>query len=138
MVRDPLQSPAGLASALGPLELRVIEELWARRAPTTVRDLVEAFPGVAYTTLMTTADRLFRKGLLVRERDGRAFRYRPRWSRDELGLHLAGAAMATWLADDPRTLRPLVSLFVDEVTRRDESMLDELERLIRQKKGGER
>jgi predicted transcriptional regulator len=135
-VKDPLQSSTGLASALGPLELRVLEDLWARRAPATVRDLVEAFPGVAYTTLMTTADRLFRKGLLVRERDGRAFRYRPRWSRAELDLHLASAAIATWLADDPRTLRPLVSLFVDEVTRRDESMLDELERLIRQKKGG--
>jgi len=138
MVKDPLHASAGLAAALGPLELRVIEELWARRAPTTVRDLVEAFPGVAYTTLMTTADRLFRKGLLARERDGRAFRYHPRWSRAELDLHLASAAITTWLADDPRTLRPLVSLFVDEVTRRDESMLDELERLIRQKKGGDR
>lgn len=133
-----LQSPAGLSSVLGPLELRVLDELWARAGATTVRDLVAAFPGVAYTTLMTTADRLYRKGLLVREREGRAFRYRPRWSRDELGLHLASAAMASWLADDSRSLQPLISLFVDEVSRRDHRMLDELERLIRQKKEGDR
>jgi predicted transcriptional regulator len=136
-VKDPLDLPAGIAQALGPLELRVLEALWARGA-ATVRNLVDAFPGVAYTTLMTTADRLFRKGLLVREREGRAFRYRPRWSRDELSLRLASSAMATFLADQQRGLRPLISLFVDEVSRRDHSMLDEFERLIRRKKEGER
>lgn len=115
-----------------------MDELWLRTRAATVRDLAEALPGVAYTTLMTTADRLFRKGLVEREREGRAFRYRPRWSRDELDLHLASTAMATWLADDARALKPLISLFVDEVSRRDESMLDELERLIRRKKGGSR
>ena len=46
--------------------------------------------------------------------------------------------MANWLADDSRALKPLISLFVDEVSRRDESMLDELERLIRRKKEGMR
>ena len=87
---------------------------------------------------MTTADRLFRKNLLARERQGRAFRYQPRWSRDELELRLASSAMATMLADNPQTLRPLISMFVDEVSRRDHSMLDELERLIRQKKESDR
>jgi hypothetical protein len=46
--------------------------------------------------------------------------------------------MATMLADNPQTLRPLISMFVDEVSRRDLAMLDELERLIRRKKGSER
>lgn len=136
-MKDPLDTPVGIAQALGPLELRVLEELWARGA-ATVRNLVDAFPGAAYTTLMTTADRLFRKGLLVREREGRAFRYRPRWSREELDLRLASSVMATFLADDQHGLQPLISLFVDEVSRRDHAMLDELERLVRQKKEGER
>jgi predicted transcriptional regulator len=127
-----------VAHALGPLERRVLEALWTREAAASVRDLAELFPGVAYTTLMTTADRLFRKGLLDRTREGRAFRYRPRWSRAELDLQVAGQAMASWLNDDPRALRPLISLFVDEVSRRDGSMLDELERLVRAKKGGQR
>ena len=136
-MKDPLHRPSGLASTLGPLELRVLEELWASGG-ASVRDLLDAFPGVAYTTLMTTADRLYRKGLLLRTREGRRFRYQARWTPEEPDLRLASSAMVTWLADDPRALRPLISLFVDEVSRRDHAMLDELERLIRQKKDGER
>ena len=135
-MNDPLRLPAGVASQLGPLERRVLEALWARGAATTVRDLVAAVQGVAYTTLMTTADRLFRKGLLVREREGRAFLYRTRWTRDELDLRLASSAVAALLAEERGTLKPLISLFVDEVSRRDQAMLDELERLIQRKKAG--
>lgn len=136
-MRHPL-NPGTVPTALGPLERRVIDTLWTRADAATIRNLAEAFPGVAYTTLMTTADRLFRKGLLDRVRDGRAFRYRPRFTRAEFDLHLAASAMVNWLDDDPTSLRPLVSLFVDEVSRRDESMLDELERLVRQKRDGQR
>ena len=88
-MKDPLQRPSGLASTLGPLELRVLEELW-ERGGASVRDLLDAFPAIAYTTLMTTADRLYRKGLLLRVREGRRFRYHPRWTRYELDLRLAG------------------------------------------------
>lgn len=124
--------------ALGPLERKVLECLWQRAGTASVRELVSSFPGVAYTTLMTTADRLYRKGVLDRIRDGRAYRYRPRWTRQELELRLARSAMATWLADASRPLEPLISLFVDEVSRRDESMLDELERRVRAKKESQR
>jgi predicted transcriptional regulator len=134
-VKDPLPTTVALTQALGPLEVRVMEEMWARGL-ARVRDLIDSFPGVAYTTLMTTADRLFRKGLLVRERDGRAFRYRPRWTREEFHLRLASSAMATFLPGDERALMPLISLFVDEVSRRDHAMLDELERLVQRKKAG--
>lgn len=92
------------------------------------------FPGVAYTTLMTTADRLYRKGLLVREPQGRAFAYAPRWSRQELDVRRAGSTVARLLTRDPAELKPIISLFVDEVSRRDRSMLDELEAIIRRKK----
>jgi predicted transcriptional regulator len=137
-VKDPLRPPTGFAATLGPLELRVLEELWARDGAATIRSLITGFPGVAYTTLMTTADRLYRKGLLERARDGRAFAYRPRWTRDELDLRLASSAMTHLLADESRALKPLISFFVEEVSRRDRSMLDELERLIRRKKEGGR
>jgi predicted transcriptional regulator len=137
-VRDPIDPPAGVTLAIGPLERRVLDCLWAQPESTSVRELIDSFPGVAYTTLMTTADRLYRKGLLNRERDGRAFRYRPRWTRQELELRLARSAMARWLADSSRPLEPLISLFVDEVSRRDEAMLDELERRVRAKKESQR
>jgi predicted transcriptional regulator len=119
---------------LGPLEIKVLEACWASREPATVRDLLRTFKGVAYTTLMTTADRLFRKGLLTREKQGRAFAYKARWSRGELDAKLAGSAISTLLPGDRHRLMPIISLFVEEVSRRDASMLDELEALIRRKK----
>jgi predicted transcriptional regulator len=134
----PLHTRPHLESLLGPLELRVLDELWARRDAATIRELTSSFPGVAYTTLMTTADRLFRKGLLVRHKAGRAFSYRPRWSQPDLDVQLASSALATLLPGDAGTLRPLISFFVDEVSRRDVSMLDELEALIRRKREGDR
>jgi predicted transcriptional regulator len=127
-----------LSAVLGPLELRVLDELWARTDSATVRDLMPAFPGVAYTTLMTTADRLFRKGLLTRRKMGRAFGYAARWSRTDTEARLAGTALATLFPGDATSMRPLISMFVDEVSRRDASMLDELESLIRRKKEEDR
>jgi len=53
-------------SSLGPLERRVIEVLWSRQDAACVRDLHSDFPEIAYTTLMTTLDRLHRKGVLDR------------------------------------------------------------------------
>ena len=47
----------------GTLELRVLHARWAREAPQSVRDLQPAFAGIAYTTIMTTLDRLHRKYL---------------------------------------------------------------------------
>ena len=54
-----------LESTFGPLEIRVLDALWARQTPACVRDLQPQFPGVAYTTLMTTLDRLFQEGHAV-------------------------------------------------------------------------
>ena len=90
-----------MTKGLNPVEL---EELWARDGAVTLRHLIAVFPGVAYTTLMPTADRLDRKGLLERTRDGRAFAYRPRWTRDDLDLRLASSAMTHLLADESRAL----------------------------------
>src|SRR5690606_36511524 len=99
----------------------------------TVRDLLPGFPQVAYTTLMTTADRLYRKGLLTRQKHGRRFAYSARWTRDELDLQLAGSALATLLPGDRALATPIISMFVDEVSRRDVALLDDLEALVRRK-----
>ncbi|MDQ3068548.1 MAG: BlaI/MecI/CopY family transcriptional regulator [Acidobacteriota bacterium] len=120
-------------SRLGPLEARVLDALWARGCACNVRDLQPAFPGIAYTTLMTTLDRLHRKGVLDRVKEGRAFVYAPRTSREHYRASIAGGALAPLLAD-PAGAGPLLSFFVDAVSARDESLLDELERLIREKR----
>ena len=61
-------TPSGLESIFGTLELRVMDVLWRRKSGLTVRDLQPDFPGAAYTTLMTTMDRLHRKGVLARRK----------------------------------------------------------------------
>jgi len=72
------------SESLGKLEQDVLREIW-RRDEVSVRDIYLAFgERVAYTTLMTTLDRLYKKKLLTRRKDGRAFVYLPAVSPDEL------------------------------------------------------
>ncbi|HYT68308.1 MAG TPA: BlaI/MecI/CopY family transcriptional regulator [Vicinamibacterales bacterium] len=121
----------GLASIFGALELRVLEALW-RRGDATVRDLCEDFPAAAYTTLMTTMERLHRKGVLERRKSGRAFVYRATSTRSELESGLITRAIQPLLSGD--SAHPVLSCFVEEVSRQDEKLLDELERLVREKR----
>ena len=70
----------------GELEAAVMECLWARSAPASVRDVLgELHTGkqLAYTTVMTVLDNLHRKGVVTREMSGRAWLYEPAYSRDE-------------------------------------------------------
>ena len=117
------------ALSLGPLERELLELLWRRDEPAVVREVLEHVPQLAYTTVMTTLDRLHKKGLLRRVPRGRAFAYEPATSRE--ALHARAAAGV--LLDDARSAAhgPLLSCFVDEVGRRDERLLDELEQLVR-------
>ena len=115
----------------GPLEIRVLEALWRRTGLQSVRDLQPDFAGIAYTTLMTTLDRLFRKGTLLRSKSGRAFFYRPRLSHQDLLSELAGSTFATLLPEDASSVRPILSMFVDTVGKHDHALLDELEKLVR-------
>ena len=136
MSRSPLRlfrsdAPGDLGSFFGPLELRALEALWRRTQAASVRDLRIDFPSTAYTTLMTTLDRLHRKGVLERIKSGRAFLYRPRYSREELRSGLATEALGAILGRDTDALRPLLSFFVDVVTRQDQDALDRLEKLVR-------
>ena len=119
---------SGLASMFGTLELRVLEALWRRPAGGSVRDLQVDFPNAAYTTLMTTMDRLHRKGVLDREKSGRAFIYRPRYSREEMETGAAARAVGSLLGQG--NAEPILSWFVDAVSEQDERLLDELERLV--------
>src|SRR5688572_18231469 len=120
-----------LESTYGPLEIRVLDALWARNAPSSVRDLQPRFPGVAYTTPMTTLDRLFRKGTLTRFNSGRASYYQPRSTQPQRIAELAGSTFATLLPGDTASVRPILSMFVDTVGDRDHALLDELEALVK-------
>src|ERR1700761_1188407 len=81
----------------GDLEAVIMERVWSRDAPVTVRDLFEelsAERNIAYTTVMSTMDNLHRKGWLDRERDGKAYRYTAVSSRAEYSARLMREALA--------------------------------------------
>ncbi|MFY1634178.1 BlaI/MecI/CopY family transcriptional regulator [Solwaraspora sp. WMMB335] len=72
---------------LGELERAVMDVLWDRdpaAGAVTVRDVADALQerDLAYTTVMTVLDRLAGKGMVSRERSGRAWRYQPAASRE--------------------------------------------------------
>jgi len=116
---------------LGPLERRVLETLWSRDADASVRDLQPDFPDIAYTTLMTTLDRLHRKGALERSKRGRAYYYRPCESRVEFESARAAEAVRSALQNGEASLAPLLSYLVEAVGERDRELLDELEALVK-------
>jgi predicted transcriptional regulator len=114
---------------LGPLEQRMLDVLWAR-GPATVRELIESScEDLAYTTVMTTLDRLFKKGLLTRSEEGRAFLYAPRFSREELQREAAGNALRQLLDASPASSLPL-SFLVEILGERDAGLLDDLRTLV--------
>src|SRR6266581_1685779 len=89
----------GIRAALGDLEAEIMDAVWRRPNGVwvTVREIWdELHPqrGIMYTTVMNTMTRLARKRLLVAERRGKAFAYRPALSREaieHLMLNFSGA-----------------------------------------------
>jgi predicted transcriptional regulator len=121
------------SAELGPLEERLLDALWAR-GNATVRELLdEQCPDLAYTTVMTTLDRLFKKKLLARESEGRAFRYRPVVSREQLHREAAGEAIRQLLEASPAPSLPL-SYLVEIVSERDAMLLEELLQVVEAKR----
>jgi predicted transcriptional regulator len=120
-----------LAMAFGPLEIQVLEALWERAMPSSVHDLQTYIPGCAYTTVMTTMDRLFQKGVLSREKHGRRFYYATILTRDAQIASIAESWFATMLPSDSKLAGPVLSRFVDAVSKHDGQLLDDLEQLLR-------
>jgi len=123
------------SSRLGPLEESLLDAVWGRGS-ATVRELLESSSvcrDLAYTTVMTTLDRLFKKNLLTRKTEGRAFRYTPRVTREELHREAAGEAFRQLLNASPAPSLPL-SYLVEIVSERDAHLLEHLRQLVEAKR----
>jgi len=127
--------PSEVASlALGKLEREVLEQIWQRRE-VSVRDVYLQFEErIAYTTLMTTLDRLYKKRLLHRRKDGRAFLYSAAVGRDEFEDGIREDVIDSLFELGVGEIQPVLACFVDTVSERDRELLDELERLVKEKK----
>lgn len=105
--------------------------MW-RGGEASVRDVARRLARKrAYTTVMTTLDRLHTKGLLARTKEGNAFRYRAALSRDDFHRRVVEETVAGLLA---RSADPVLAGFVDAAAAADEENLSRLERLIAERR----
>ena len=103
----------------GALETAIMHRLWEQGTPATVREVLTDLREereLAYTTVLTVMDNLFKKGWLRREKAGKANRYAPVASREEYGATVMRAALDD--GGDPRlTLLQFVSQMSPAQTR---------------------
>jgi predicted transcriptional regulator len=119
---------------LGTLERQALDAVW-RLGRARVRDVRTALDhAAAYTTVMTVLDRLYKKGVLDRERAGRAYVYSAAASSEELQSSLAMGLLHRLLGRGRDAASPVLSSLVDTVGERDRQLLDELDRLVQEKR----
>ncbi len=118
--------------ALGDLERRVLEHLWAAgvACAQSTHGQLASERELSLSTVQSTLERLVRKQLLTREKAGRAFRYRPAVSRDHLTASLVAELVAS--LRQPAA----ASGFVDVAQAVDETTLQALEAWIAQQRAG--
>jgi predicted transcriptional regulator len=127
------EKPAGLSS-LGPLEISVLEILWTAGECNVHQVSRSLKRPLAYTTVMTTLDRLYKKGWLERRKSERAYLYIARQSRQEWEHQAAREFVAGYLVRPHPAGELLISCLVDAVGQQNEKLLDELEKKIRLKR----
>ncbi len=118
---------------LGPFEQQILQELWSHGSATVRELLADGTIRQAYTTVMTTMDRLYKKGLLDRVAEGRAFRYTPRHSAEELQRVNALESIRQLLGSGDASALPL-SYLVEALSDHDAQLLDELQLLVERKR----
>jgi predicted transcriptional regulator len=119
--------------SLGALEREVMSVVWSSGEVSVREACARLGSSVAYTTVMTTMDRLYKKRLLARRKLGQAFLYRAVATRAELEEAVAAELVGSLLGRHGEEPLPVLSTLVDAVSDRDRSLLDELERLVREK-----
>jgi predicted transcriptional regulator len=124
---------SGSRPQLGPFEQQVLQKLWSQGSATVRELLADGKIRQAYTTVMTTVDRLYKKGLLDRVAEGRAFRYTPRQTPEELQRVAALEGIRQLLGSGDASSLPL-SYLVEALSAHDAQLLDELQLLVERKR----
>jgi predicted transcriptional regulator len=115
------------------LERRVLEHVWRVGEADVVEThaAVGTRAGISVNTVGSTLERLARKGMLSRRKVSHAYRYQAALTRDEF---LARQVIAGAGGLGSLTRKGLLASFVDVVARTDREALDEMERLIAEKR----
>ncbi|RAL20677.1 CopY family transcriptional regulator [Lujinxingia litoralis] len=125
----------GLRTSLFDLEAEIMEIVWDKRwTEFAVADVLAVLEGrreIAYTTVMTTVSRLYKKELLHRHKEGRRYVYAPAMSRAEF---IAAMTREVLNSLPPVGQDTAYALLVERVSQADDEELERLEALIRQRR----
>lgn len=123
----------GLELRLHELEATIMDVVWSRKlssfAVGDVLAVLEKQRDIAYTTVMTTVARLYDKGLLARERDGKRYLYSPKLSREQFLESTAREVLEGAVGG-----AQAMAMLVEKVSEASARELDELEALIRRRR----
>lgn len=114
---------------LGELEKQVMQYLWsspnvdAKQVHAALAKQRDSSPN----TVQSALERLFKKGLLSREKQGHAYLYRAKIQRDDLIAKLIDSVASDFIHQGENSL---VAAFSSVSSDMDEAQLDQLEKLI--------
>ena len=113
----------------GDLEYAVLAKLWeiGTASAREIHGHVGEPNGLVYTTTAKVLDRLHDKGLVTRERRGKAFSYHAKIARDVIDQARARTALSRLLGSRPHAA---LATLVEAVESIDPKLLDELERAV--------
>lgn len=114
---------------LGELELTVLNLLWQRPglSPKEVHAEIGAERGISVNTVQSTLDRLYKKQLLTREKQGYAYHYTAIVERDSLIANMISDVIGRFQLDGAAS----VAAFVQATETFEDEDLDRLEEEIR-------
>ncbi len=121
-------------SSFGHLEREVLGQVWELGEANVKQVVLGLGDRIAYTTAMTTLDRLFKKGVLERRKVGKAFLYSAKYSPEELNAGVARQIIESLLDAGTSGSQPVLACIVDAVSDSDRDLLDQLEELVRAKR----
>ena len=118
---------------LGELEKQVLEYLWKAQPADAkqVHSYLEKYRGGSLNTIQSTLERLFKKELLSRVKNGHAYQYFPKIARQELIGQLIKSVTHDFIVEDENSI---VTAFSSISSDLDEKQLDKLEAMIEQQR----
>ena len=125
------RSGKGAEKLLGELELAIMRVAWSRKI-VTVRDVLDILKKkrpLAYTTVMTVMGRLADKGLLIAEKEGKTYRYRAAYTKEEFEAQTAGRVVQSLIDDFGG--ETAINQFVKQLSESDPERLARLAELAR-------
>jgi len=121
------------STPIGELEAMVMRHVWAR-GPADVKTVYRAIGAarrITLNTVQSAMERLYRKGLLDREKVSHAYVYSARLSREAFTAEAMRAVVANVLGGK---MEPVLSAFVDLAADLSTEDLERLERMIAERR----